>query len=121
MLVCSSSYYFAVTPYDVIITADFTGDIAARPAVVEYGETLTLKCAISDDFDNTFHWFKDDVLLQGNADILGITTVSATDGGLYECVVNNTAGNGTANITIYGRSYFTWYIAWLCIRIVVFV
>ena len=51
-----------------------------------------------------FLWHKDDVLLQRNNNILNITAVSAADGGLYECVVNNTAGNSTADVTIYGRS-----------------
>ena len=87
-----------------MITADFTGDVEARPAVVEYGDVLTLNCTASGGPANMFLWYKDDVLLQRNNNILNITTVSASDGGLYECVVNNTAGNSTADITIYGRS-----------------
>ena len=98
-------YYCAVAPYDVMITADFTGDVATRPAVVEYGDVLTLNCTASGGPDILFLWYKDNVLLQrNNNNILNITAVSAVDGGLYECVVNNTAGNSTANITIYGRS-----------------
>ena len=88
-----------------MITADFTGDVTARPAVVEYGNVLTLNCTASGGSNNMFLWYKDDVLLEGNADnILNITAVSAADGGLYECVVNNTAGNSTANITVYGKT-----------------
>ena len=93
-----------VAPYDVMITADFTGDVETRPAVVEYGDVVTLNCTASGGPDNTFSWYKDDVLLQHGNNILNITTVSAADGGLYECVVNNTAGNNTAYITIYGKS-----------------
>ena len=78
----------------------------ARPATVEYGDVLTLSCNSSDDPNNMFYWFKDDVYLNGNTGtILNITDVTADDGGLYECVVNNTAGNSSANITIYGMSY----------------
>ena len=88
-----------------MITADFTGDVTARPAVVEYGNVLTLNCTASGGSNNMFLWYKDDVLLEGNADnILNITAVSAANGGLYECVVNNTAGNSTANITVYGKT-----------------
>ena len=107
MLVYFSSCYFVVAPYDVLITADFSGDIIARPAIVEYGDALILICTTFNDLDNTFLWFKDAVLIQGNTDIFGIAAVSAADGGLYECIVNNTAGNSTASITIYGKSYFT--------------
>ena len=88
-----------------MITADFTGDVAARPVVVEYGDVLTLNCTASGGPDNMLRWYKDNVLLQGNTDnVLNITSVNAADGGLYECVVNNTAGNSTTNITIYGKS-----------------
>ena len=91
-----------------MISADFMGNVTARPAVVEYGDVLTLNCTASGGPDNMFYWFKDDALLQRNDNnILNITTVSAADGGLYECVVNNTAGNSTANITIYGKFFTT--------------
>ena len=98
-------YYYTVAPYDVMITADFYGDVEARPAVVEYGDVLIMNCITSGDPNNMFFWYKDNVLLEGNYEnILELTAVSAADGGLYECVVNNTAGNSTVNITIYGRS-----------------
>ena len=97
-------FYYTVAPYDVMISADFNGDVAARPAVVEYGDALILNCTASGGPDNMFFWYKDDVLFQSNNNILNITAVSAADGGLYECVVNNTAGNSTANIAIYGKS-----------------
>ena len=94
---------FPVAPYNVIITADFDGDVMARPAVVEYGDSLTLNCTTSGGQDNMFQWYKDDIILEENVDnILNITDVTADDGGLYQCVVNNTAGNNSANIIIYG-------------------
>ena len=87
-----------------MITADFNGDFEGRPVVVEYGDVLTLNCTASGGPDNMFFWYKDDVLLQSSNNILNITAVSAADGGLYECVVSNTAGNSTADITVYGKS-----------------
>ena len=95
--------YYTVTPYDVMVTAEFTGDVEARPAVVEYGDSLTLNCTASGGPDNMLLWYKDDILLQSSNNVLNITAVSAADGGLYECVVNNTAGNSTVSITIYGK------------------
>ena len=100
------AYPCTVAPYDVTISADFMGDITARPAVVEYNDSLTLTCTASGGPDNMFRWLKDGSSLEGNTNsILNILAVTAADGGVYECVVNNTAGNSSANITIYGRSY----------------
>ena len=76
-----------------------------RAAVVEYGDILTFNCTTAGGHDNMFQWYKDDIKLEENTvSILNITDVTADDGGLYECVVNNTAGSSSANITIYGMS-----------------
>ena len=81
-----------------------------RPATVEYEDDLLLTCTASGGANNMFHWFKDDDYLDGSTDgILNITDVTADDGGLYECVVNNTAGSSSANITIYGESCSSLY------------
>ena len=99
---------YTVAPYDVMITADFNGDVEVRPIIVEYGDVLVLNCTASGGPDNMLFWYKDDVLLKGNYEnILELTAVSAGDGGLYECVVNNMAGNSTTNITIYGKYYLS--------------
>ena len=77
----------------------------ARSATLENGDTLTLTCAASGGLNNFFYWFKDaDFLDQSSDGILNVGSVAATDGGLYECVVNNTAGNSSVDITIYGRA-----------------
>ena len=69
---------------------------------MQNGDVLTLTCMASGGPNNTFCWVKDGVYTDGNT--LNITEVTATDGGLYECIVYNTAGNNSANITIYGRT-----------------
>ena len=99
---------YIVAPYDVMVTTDFYGYVVGRPVVVEHGDILVLNCTASGGPDNMLFWYKDDVLLEGNHEnIMELTAVSAGDGGLYECVVNNTAGNSTANITTYGRFYLS--------------
>ena len=76
-----------------------------RPAILEYEDDLLLTCTASGGPNNMFYWFKGDMYLDGSTDaIVNITDVTADDGGLYECVVNNTAGNSSADITIYGMS-----------------
>ena len=87
-----------------------------RPATVEYEDDLLLTCTASGGPNNMFYWFKDGVYLNGSTDaILNITDVTADDGGLYECVVNNTAGNSSADITIYSESSITYVNISLCI------
>jgi len=70
---------------------------------MEYGETLTLNCTTSGGPDNMFRWFKDNVTLESTDSSLVIMNVGASDGGMYECVVNNTAGSSSANVTVYGK------------------
>ena len=97
--------YYTVAPYDVMITANFDGDVEARPAVVEYGDNLTLDCTASGSSDNIFYWYKDsysNFYQRNNA--LNINTVNATDGGRYICSVSNIFGSNDTDITIYGMS-----------------
>ena len=76
----------------------------SRPAVVEYGDTLTLTCGTSGGPDNTFSWSKDNNITSiGNTSILSISPITPADGGVYQCMVSNDAGNSTTNITIYGK------------------
>ena len=78
---------------------------------MEYEDDLLLTCTASGGPNNMFYWFKDGVYLGGRTDgVLNITDVTADDGGLYECVVNNTVGNSSADITIYGMSCKFMYI-----------
>ena len=78
------------------------------------GDTLRLTCTASGGTSNMFLWVKDGIDITGSTDsMLNITGVTADEGGLYECVVNNEAGNSFASITIYGRtciSHNTLYI-----------
>ena len=92
-----------VAPYNTTITAtDSNGELIARPAVVEYGDMLTLTCSVSGGPANTFSWTKDNTVI-GSKNILFIPAVNLADGGEYECIVSNAAGSNNASITIYGK------------------
>ena len=55
-----------------------------------------------------FRWVKDGDDITGSTNsMLNITDVTADDGGLYQCVVNNEAGNSSADINIYGRIHIS--------------
>ena len=75
---------------------------------MEYGDNLLLTCTASGGPSNMFHWVKDGDDITGSTDsMLNLIDVTADDGGLYECVVNNEAGNSSADITIYGRIHIS--------------
>ena len=48
------------------------------------------------------HWFKDNTFQGTTNNIFMINAVTADDGGIYQCVVNNTAGESSTEITING-------------------
>ena len=95
MFVC----YCAVAPYNVTITS---GNNTVSPVIVEYGDSLTLNCSNSGGPNNVLRWIKDG-LFEGITDnLLMINAATTDDGGIYQCVVSNTAGESSTNITIYG-------------------
>ena len=95
MFVCNC----VVAPYDVTITS---GNNTVTSVIVEYGDSLILNCSNSGGPNNMFRWLKDS-FFEGTTDsILIINPISADDGGIYQCVVNNTAGENSTEIAIYG-------------------
>ena len=82
---------------------------AVFPTVpVDLGDTVTLICATSGGPDNMFQWQrKEKNIPGGQQSTLELNSVSATDGGVYTCVVSNAAGNDSISTTLYIRPYFT--------------
>ncbi len=72
----------------------------ARNASVDLGNTLTLTAAVGGS-QNTYQWFKNDVLLAGqNSATLAVTEVTNSDAGIYRAVVNNSIAS---ELTLFGR------------------
>ena len=84
------------------ITDSDGATIVANSTTVNNGDSLVLNCTINGGSANMFRWFKDNMLFD-NGSVVNITSVEATDGGLYECRVSNDAGNSTASVTINGE------------------
>ena len=97
MYVC----YCTVAPYDVTITVGGV-NVSASPFIVEYNDSLTLNCVHSGGPGNMVHWFKNNSFQGTTGNTLMINPVTADNGGIYECVVNNTAGESSTEFTIYG-------------------
>ena len=79
---------------------------ADPPGVLSFGDNVTFTCSALGGPDNMFQWLEDGQdLLSESQSTLTLTTVNAMDGGVYTCVVNNTAGSDRSNITLYIQPY----------------
>ena len=81
---------------------DSSAVAVTNPTTMNNGDSLVLDCTAAGGPANMYRWFKDDMLFD-NDSVVNITSVEATDGGLYECRVSNDAGNSTASVTINGE------------------
>ncbi|XP_064385915.1 uncharacterized protein LOC135334596 isoform X5 [Halichondria panicea] len=88
-----------LTPGEVMIDASPSN-------VGVLNENVTLNCSTSGGTDN-LQWQRNGINLPGEMQsTLLLTSVNASDGGEYTCVVGNAAGNGSTNFTLYIHPYF---------------
>lgn len=74
--------------------------------VASFNETIMLLCTGGGGSNDTFQWEKNGgVLDDETSDTLTLVNVDASLGGDYTCTVSNTAGNESANITLYVAPY----------------
>ena len=98
ILVLIDNYFYIVTPGEVMIDA-------SPSSVGMLNENVTLTCSASGGIDN-FQWQRNGINLPGEMQsTLLLTSVNASDGGEYTCVVGNAAGNGNTNFTLYIHPY----------------
>ena len=89
-----------MSPGGLIVAAD-------PPGVLSLGNNVTFTCTAQGGPNNMFQWQKDGQELFGESQsTLTLTTVNATDGGLYTCAVTNAAGNDSSDITLNISPYF---------------
>ena len=92
----------------------FLGLVAPLASVVpgrqiyQRGVDLTLNCSVLGGPHISYQWLFNDIDTDGeNSSMLTLTSVNASDGGEYTCVVSNPAGNDSASSTVYIFPYFT--------------
>ena len=74
--------------------------------VASFNETIMLTCSGSGGPNNTLQWERDGAVIDGEtSDTLTLLNVDASLGGVYTCTVSNTAGNESANATLYVSPY----------------
>ena len=79
--------------------------------LTSFNSTENITCLAEGGPDNMFEWSKQGVIVS-NSDVLELTMITGSDGGLYVCNVTNDAGYGTANTSVIG----TYFINFLMLR-----
>ena len=76
--------------------------------IYQRGVDVTLTCSVLGGPLISYQWLFNDRDTDGeNSSTLTLTSVYASDGGEYTCVVSNTAGNDSASSKVYIFPYFT--------------
>ena len=72
--------------------------------LTSFNSTVNITCTALGGPNNMFEWSKQGVIVS-NSDVLELTMITDSDGGLYVCNVTNDAGSDVANTSIVGM-YF---------------
>ena len=68
------------------------------------GDDIAFNCSSLGGPGNNITWTRQrDGAVVGDEYMLTLTEVDGFDGGQYQCLVENRAGSGTANVTLYGE------------------
>ena len=92
--------------HDSYHTVSPAGSVSVTPALVNssQGNMETLMCTAQGGPGNTFTWTKlDNPTFTSMTANVTITVMAASDGGVYQCLVMNSAGNDTAQTTLTGK------------------
>ena len=66
-----------------------------------FNATESITCLARGGPNNMFEWSKQGMIVS-KSDVLQLTMITGSDGGLYVCNVTNDAGSGTANTSVIG-------------------
>ena len=69
--------------------------------LTSFNSTETITCLAQGGPNNMFEWSKQGVIVS-NSDVLVLTMITGSDGGLYVCTVTNDAGSDTATTRVIG-------------------
>ena len=68
---------------------------------------MTLTCSALGGPNNTFSWQREGVSINVTEDTLVISSITTSEGGDHTCIVSNTAGQGSAIVTMFIRPIIT--------------
>ena len=80
------------------------GSVSILPpgnVLTNFNSTVSLACGALGGPNNMFEWSKQGVTVS-NSDVLELTMITGSDGGVYQCTVTNDAGSDTASNSVIG-------------------
>ena len=81
-----------------------------RPTVLtNFNSTESITCSAQGGPNNMFEWSKQGVIVS-NSDVLELTMITGSDGGLYVCTVTNDAGSDTASTSVTGMYFINFLL-----------
>ena len=81
-----------------------------RPTVLaNFSSIVNITCSAQGGPNNMFEWSKQGVIVS-NSDVLELTMITGSDGGLYVCNVTNDAGSDTANTSVIGMYFLNFLL-----------
>jgi hypothetical protein len=93
--------YFSVVSPEVNLAADSVNITYARR------DTATLVCNSLGGPGNVYQWQFNGLNISGeNSSVLTVADINASHGGIYSCVVSNTAGEDSADSFVFVSPYF---------------
>ena len=90
------STIFVVSPAGSVFVLPFEN------VLTSFNSTVNITCSAQGGPNNMFEWSKQGVIVSNN-DVLELTMITGSDGGLYVCNVTNDAGSDTASTSVIGR------------------
>ena len=86
--------YLLINSYVSVVSPSGSVSILPHFAVLtNFNSTVSLTCQARGGPNNMFEWSKQGVIVS-NSDVLELTMITGSDGGLYICNVTNDAGSG---------------------------
>lgn len=94
----------------LLIAVSPEGSIQVDPTIINSNDSgnATFTCMALGGPGNTFSWLKvrDMTTVINNSELM-LVDIMASDGGVYQCTVENLAGNENDTVTLNGNLYIT--------------
>ena len=74
--------------------------------LTDFNSTVSLTCTAQGGPNNMFEWSKLGVIVSNN-DVLELTMITGSDGGVYQCTVTNDAGSGANSTSVIGMYFIS--------------
>ena len=88
----------------LIVSPEGSVMVSVSNNIANIGSSTTFNCSAMGGPQNIYRWMMNGETI-GNESTLLINDINASSGGIYTCLVSNTAGNDSASTTLYIAPY----------------